>query len=232
MDLRVAKTYRALSEAFTRLLEERSYEQITVADLCDAAMIRRTTFYKHFSDKDDYFAFYAKSICDEFEARARKHTQMTGEARCLWMFSEMLGFLLGHRALVDNAMKGASCSALLGAVSDIMYRDIVEELKQDRALAEHILRRDGIVGTGAGANAVGARAVGTGVARAGVSSAGVPGAGVPGAGQAAGSVPVPDETIAAFISGGIIQMIRAWWVTGCTEEGAVHMRAMLAAIVA
>ncbi|MEJ5921420.1 TetR/AcrR family transcriptional regulator [Bifidobacterium thermophilum] len=225
MDLRVAKTYRALGEAFTRLLEERSYEQITVADLCDAAMIRRTTFYKHFSDKDDYFAFYAKSICDEFEVRARKHTQMTGEARCLWMFSEMLGFLLGHRALVDNAMKGASCSALLGAVSEIMYRDIVEELKQDRALAEHILRRDGIAGAGADA-------VDAGVARAEVSSTGVSGAGVPGVGQAAGSVPVPDETIAAFISGGIIKMIRAWWVAGCTEEGAVRMRAMLAAIVA
>ena len=25
--------------------------------LCDRAMIRRTTFYKHFRDKNDYFAF-------------------------------------------------------------------------------------------------------------------------------------------------------------------------------
>ncbi|MFR3878411.1 MAG: hypothetical protein ACLTYW_09985 [Collinsella sp.] len=31
--------------------------------LCDRAMIRRTTFYKHFRDKNDYFAFISMSSC-------------------------------------------------------------------------------------------------------------------------------------------------------------------------
>ena len=51
MDLRVQKTYRALFGAFTELLEEHRFEDITVAMLCERAMIRRTTFYKHFADK-------------------------------------------------------------------------------------------------------------------------------------------------------------------------------------
>ena len=51
MDLRVQKTYRALFAAFTELLEEHRFEDVTVAMLCDRAMIRRTTFYKHFADK-------------------------------------------------------------------------------------------------------------------------------------------------------------------------------------
>lgn len=57
MDLRIKKTYRALFDAFTELLEEHRFEDLTVAMLCDRAMIRRTTFYKHFRDKNDYFAF-------------------------------------------------------------------------------------------------------------------------------------------------------------------------------
>ena len=48
MDLRIKKTYRALFDAFTELLEEHRFEDLTVAMLCDRAMIRRTTFYKHF----------------------------------------------------------------------------------------------------------------------------------------------------------------------------------------
>ena len=43
MDLRIKKTYRALFEAFTELLEEHRFEDVTVAMLCDRAMIRRTT---------------------------------------------------------------------------------------------------------------------------------------------------------------------------------------------
>ena len=56
MDLRIRKTYLALHSAFTQLLEERKFEDITVNELCDRAMIRRTTFYKHFADKFDYFS--------------------------------------------------------------------------------------------------------------------------------------------------------------------------------
>ena len=59
---RIKKTYRALFDAFTELLEEHRFEDLTVAMLCDRAMIRRTTFYKHFRDKNDYFAFYIDEL--------------------------------------------------------------------------------------------------------------------------------------------------------------------------
>lgn len=62
VDLRIKKTYRALFDAFTELLEEHRFEDLTVAMLCDRAMIRRTTFYKHFRDKNDYFAFYIDEL--------------------------------------------------------------------------------------------------------------------------------------------------------------------------
>ena len=58
MDLRIRKTYLALHNAFTELLEEKRFEEFTVNELCDRAMIRRTTFYKHFADKYEYFTFY------------------------------------------------------------------------------------------------------------------------------------------------------------------------------
>ena len=58
MDLRIKKTYRALFEAFTELLEEHRFEDVTVAMLCDRAMIRRTTFYKHFRDKNGAFGSF------------------------------------------------------------------------------------------------------------------------------------------------------------------------------
>lgn len=56
-DLRVQKTYNSLFEAFQELLHEKDFENITVTELCDHAMIRTATFYKHFADKYEFFAF-------------------------------------------------------------------------------------------------------------------------------------------------------------------------------
>ena len=56
-DLRTQKVYDALIEAFTELLSEKTFEKITVKELCDRARTRTATFYNHFEDKYDFFAF-------------------------------------------------------------------------------------------------------------------------------------------------------------------------------
>lgn len=51
--LRVKKTQRALMDTFLELLKMKSFHQITVQDLCEHAMVRRSTFYRHYNDKYD-----------------------------------------------------------------------------------------------------------------------------------------------------------------------------------
>ena len=60
LDLRVQKTYKALIGAFEDLLYEKKFEKISVTELCDAAIIRRPTFYTHFLDKYDFLTFFIK----------------------------------------------------------------------------------------------------------------------------------------------------------------------------
>ena len=61
LDLRAKKIYDALIKAFEELLEEKSFEEITINELCDRAQTRRATFYKHFSDKYEFFQFMLKN---------------------------------------------------------------------------------------------------------------------------------------------------------------------------
>jgi len=51
VDLRVRRTRKLLWEALMAELSERAFEEITVTDICERAMVHRTTFYKHYEDK-------------------------------------------------------------------------------------------------------------------------------------------------------------------------------------
>ncbi|CAN5852556.1 TetR/AcrR family transcriptional regulator [soil metagenome] len=51
-DLRVRRTYKFLWEALMMLMTEHNFESITVTDICTRAMVHRTTFYKHYEDKN------------------------------------------------------------------------------------------------------------------------------------------------------------------------------------
>ena len=57
-DLRIRKTYKALCDAFVTILEKKRFDDLTVNELCDEAMIRRAAFHKHFADKYDFFFFF------------------------------------------------------------------------------------------------------------------------------------------------------------------------------
>ena len=62
VDARVRKTRDALGDALVALMQERPFDSITVQDVLDRANVGRSTFYTHYSDKDDLLM----SDADEF----------------------------------------------------------------------------------------------------------------------------------------------------------------------
>src|SRR5262245_44384316 len=52
-DARVRRTRDALGDALVALMQEKAFETITVQEVLDRAHVSRSTFYTHYSDKDD-----------------------------------------------------------------------------------------------------------------------------------------------------------------------------------
>ncbi|UUX33392.1 TetR/AcrR family transcriptional regulator [Fundicoccus culcitae] len=52
-DLRVMRTRMTINQVFIELVKEKGFENVSVKDIAEAAMINRSTFYSHYKDKFD-----------------------------------------------------------------------------------------------------------------------------------------------------------------------------------
>ena len=57
--------YMSVTKALIEMMEEMPFEDIKVKELCDRAMIRKSTFYKHFADKYELLAFIVKEVIND-----------------------------------------------------------------------------------------------------------------------------------------------------------------------
>ena len=102
-DRRVTRTRNALGDALIELMHERPFEDVTVQQVLDRAGVSRSTFYQHYSGKDDLFM----SDVEEFfgmmasllERKKERSNRVVPVAEMLAHFGEMGEFL---RALNES----------------------------------------------------------------------------------------------------------------------------------
>lgn len=129
MDRRQIKTRQAIFSAFTKLLETRRYEKITVQEILDEANIGRSTFYAHFETKDELLKVVCKELFGHIIDSAMDKTHTHG----LYAMSEapqsVFCHLLQHLQENDNNILGLlSCES-----SEIFlryFKDSLDELIQ------------------------------------------------------------------------------------------------------
>ncbi len=131
-DLRIIKTHKALTDAFWQLLGEKKFEDITVNELCDRAMVRRATFYKHFGDKYEFFAFVIRMKQEQFDAQIQ---QDIGKSRpqsfYIGIIKHTLDFLNSNKKLVQTVLESKMLPTVMDLLAKQVTLDITRKLKQD-----------------------------------------------------------------------------------------------------
>ncbi|QFY10065.1 TetR family transcriptional regulator [Nonomuraea phyllanthi] len=72
-DRRVRRTRELLRRALIELIVEKGYERITVQDIIDRADVGRSTFYAHYTDKDDLLVSGLEELTAAFEEHMERH---------------------------------------------------------------------------------------------------------------------------------------------------------------
>ena len=72
-DARVRRTRDALGDALIALMQEKAFETITVQEGLDRAHVSRSTFYTHYSDKDDLLMSDAEEFFEALSMALSEH---------------------------------------------------------------------------------------------------------------------------------------------------------------
>jgi|SRR5689334_10634887 len=72
-DARVRRTRDALGDALVALMQEKPFDTITIQDVLDRAHVSRSTFYSHYSDKDDLLLSDAEEFFESISTALSAH---------------------------------------------------------------------------------------------------------------------------------------------------------------
>lgn len=124
MDLRTRKIYDALIEACEELLQEKSFDQITVSELCERARTRRATFYKHFSDKYDFLDFMLKEAREKILVKAAESIEPGDRQATLHALVDVgLTFVEENKELLRAVEGGSLSGSMIQTVSTGMSQE-------------------------------------------------------------------------------------------------------------
>ena len=133
-DLRVKRTKKALTDAFIKLLSEKSFEEITVNELCDAAGVRRATFYKHYNDKFDFLTAYTRTLRDKFDSSVWKSTTPAQPKEYYIAYARSLVMFVDANAVaVANMLKSNIFPTMFTIILEQNYRDTCKRLEASSA---------------------------------------------------------------------------------------------------
>ena len=131
-DLRVVKTNKVLFDALLKLMKEKNFEKIKISDICEEALINRTTFYAHYEDKYELLLALIDNLKDSFlnELKKNENEYLTKE-----YLIELLKISLNHidqnrevyRSILSNNRNGI----LMDFLIEVMQRDMELRLKNN-----------------------------------------------------------------------------------------------------
>ena len=132
IDRRVARTQAALHRALISLILERGYDSITVEEICQTANVGRSTFYLHYTSKDDLKQSGLESLRRHLVDSAGRAAPGGGPREGFDFSLAMFEHARDHIELYQALAGGRGGTVALGTIRQILSDLVRDELGNDR----------------------------------------------------------------------------------------------------
>lgn len=135
-DLRIRRTHKLLCDAMFSLLENQSFDEISVVNICDKAMVHRATFYKHFKDKYEFMEYVTKEKLHEFYKSSKSAADFSDKKNLYRaLISNILTFIENNKTMLRLISKSSN-SNFFDSLQKIIYNELLDFLKVSQEKGE------------------------------------------------------------------------------------------------
>ncbi len=127
MDARVRRTRDALGDALVALMQEKPFDTITVQDVLDRAKVGRSTFYAHYSDKDDLLMSDAEEF---FESISMLLSVRGDQSDRVFPVREFFSHITEAKQFVDALVSSGKMSDNMELAQGLFARGIERRLSE------------------------------------------------------------------------------------------------------
>lgn len=82
----IEETKKMISDAFLRLLQNTSLDEITISQITSEARIGRNTFYSHFQKKEDILAYLMQGLRNKLQDKIKQENITSRRELLIWRF--------------------------------------------------------------------------------------------------------------------------------------------------
>lgn len=133
VDLRILKTRYVLYQSLEELMKSKVFEEIKVSDICNTALVNRSTFYAHYSDKYELLAEYINSLKEALRVELEKNSNIKNSRE---YYIEMIKLLLNHieekKDTYIAIMINNKNSITMDILYDVINKTIFDQMKDEK----------------------------------------------------------------------------------------------------
>lgn len=138
-DSRILKTKWQLKEALFQLLETEPFEEISVLDVCKKAKVHRTTFYKHFTDKNALLFYSLDLTKEELISKLAAKDGESGEDFGDKIIDEVLDFVNENSAFMQSVVSTNSNDPLMFMFKNVLEKSIGDFLTMSSGESDYVI---------------------------------------------------------------------------------------------
>lgn len=136
-DLRIRRTHKLLCNAMFSLLETRSFDDISVVDICEKAMVHRATFYKHFKDKYAFMEYVTKEKIREFYHESIAHKNLSDPTEIYHaMIGNVIHFIEDNKQMLRVSTKSSN-NNFFDSIHKIIFEELLDFLNESKEKGVH-----------------------------------------------------------------------------------------------
>ena len=130
-DLRIIKTKKTLGEALIKLMKEKNFEKIKISDICEEALINRSTFYAHYEDKYDLLIDLINDLRTSLldELKVNENTDFS-KAYLMNVINTLINHIDDKKDIYSAILSNNRNGILIDFLVDVIERDVSGRLKE------------------------------------------------------------------------------------------------------